>query len=161
MAECQKRQAAFRVERYASDPIPESERTRHVRSLHGRRFLSRRSGRLCRQLEQVAGHADPNDMRAWLFDLVEALKGSHGVGGRSSKTKHQPGEATTANAMPAGSTQVTVTLGPADGGTRVTLRHDDLPNTELREGHQIAWETYLPRLVIAASGGDPGLDPHS
>ena len=79
----------------------------------------------------------------------------------ASKTKHQPGEATTANAMPAGSTRVTVTLSPVDGGTRVTLRHDDLPNTELRDGHQIAWETYLPRLVVAASGGDPGPDPHS
>jgi hypothetical protein len=31
----------------------------------------------------------------------------------------------------------------------------------LRDGHQVAWETYLPRLVIAASGGDPGPDPHS
>jgi len=79
----------------------------------------------------------------------------------ASKTKHQPGEATTAHAMPAGSTRVSVTLSPADGGTRVTLRHDDLPNTELRDGHQVAWETYLPRLVIAASGGDPGPDPHS
>ena len=79
----------------------------------------------------------------------------------ASKTKHQPGEATAANAMPAGSTRVTVTLIPADGGTRLTLRHDDLPSTELRDGHQIAWETYLPRLVIAASGGDPGPDPHS
>lgn len=79
----------------------------------------------------------------------------------ASKTKHQPGEATTANAMPAGSTRVTVILSPADGGTRVTLRHDDLPSTELRDGHQIAWETYLPRLVVAASGGDPGSDPHS
>src|ERR1700748_1446647 len=79
----------------------------------------------------------------------------------ASKTKHQPGEATTANAMPAGSTRVTVTLRPADGGTRLTLQHDDLPNTELRDGHQIAWETYLPRLVIAASGGDAGPDPHS
>jgi uncharacterized protein YndB with AHSA1/START domain len=79
----------------------------------------------------------------------------------ASKTKHQPGEATTANAMPAGSTRVTVTLSLADGGTRVTLRHDDLPNTELRDGHQVAWETYLPRLVIAATGGDPGPDPHS
>ncbi len=79
----------------------------------------------------------------------------------ASKTKHQPGEATTANAMPAGSTRVTVILSPADGGTRVTLRHDDLPNAKLRDGHQIAWETYLPRLAVAASGGDPGPDPHS
>jgi uncharacterized protein YndB with AHSA1/START domain len=79
----------------------------------------------------------------------------------ASRTRHQRGEATTATAMPAGSTRVTVTLSPADGGTTVTLRHDDLPNPELRDGHQIAWETYLPRLVVAASGADPGPDPHS
>lgn len=79
----------------------------------------------------------------------------------ASKTKHQSGVAVAANAMPAGSTRVTVTFSPAGGGTRVTLRQDDLPNTELRDGHQVAWETYLPRLVIAASGDDPGPDPHS
>lgn len=81
--------------------------------------------------------------------------------GAASKTRHQPGEATTANAMPACSSRVTVTFSLAGDGTRVTLRHDDLPNTELRDGHQIAWETYLPRLVIVASGGDPGPDPHA
>jgi hypothetical protein len=63
--------------------------------------------------------------------------------------------------MPAGSTRVTVTLQDADGGTRLTLRHDDLPNPELRHGHRVAWETYLPRLATRASGGDPGADPHA
>ncbi len=63
--------------------------------------------------------------------------------------------------MPAGSTRVTVTLDAADSGTRLTLRHDDLPNDELRDGHRVAWQTYLPRLVIRAAGGDPGPDPHS
>jgi hypothetical protein len=63
--------------------------------------------------------------------------------------------------MPAGSTRVTVRLDAEDGGTRLALRHEDLPNPELRDGHQIAWETYLPRLVIRAAGGDPGPDPHS
>jgi uncharacterized protein YndB with AHSA1/START domain len=79
----------------------------------------------------------------------------------ASKTKHQPGGAAAADAMPPGSTRVTVTLRPVGGGTRVTLRHDDLPGTRLRDGHQVAWEAYLPRLVIAACGGDPGPDPHS
>jgi hypothetical protein len=64
--------------------------------------------------------------------------------------------------MPAGSTTVTVTLaGTGDGATLVTLRHDDLPTPELRDGHQAAWDTYLPRLAIAVAGGDPGADPHS
>ena len=43
----------------------------------------------------------------------------------------------------------------------VTLRHDDLPTPELRDGHRVAWDTYLPRLAIAVAGGDPGADPHS
>jgi uncharacterized protein YndB with AHSA1/START domain len=76
-------------------------------------------------------------------------------------TKHEQAEASGDNPMPAGSTRVTVTLDAADGGTRLTLRHDDLPSSELRDGHRIAWETYLPRLVIRAAGGDPGPDPHS
>jgi uncharacterized protein YndB with AHSA1/START domain len=71
------------------------------------------------------------------------------------------GEATSGDAMPAGSTRVTVTLDAEDGGTRLTLRHDRLPNAELRDAHQVAWETYLPRLVIRVAGGDPGPDPHS
>jgi hypothetical protein len=70
-------------------------------------------------------------------------------------------EASSASAMPAGSTRVTVTLDAEGGGTLVTLRHDDLPDDELRDGHRVAWQTYLHRLVIRAAGGDPGPDPHA
>lgn len=77
------------------------------------------------------------------------------------RTKHEPGEPASGGAMPAGSTRVTVTLQDEDGGTRLTLRHDNLPNRELRDGHDTAWNTYLPRLVIRAAGGDPGPDPHA
>jgi uncharacterized protein YndB with AHSA1/START domain len=66
-----------------------------------------------------------------------------------------------AGAMPAGSTRVTVTLREADGGTLLTLRHENLPSDALREGHDVAWNTYLPRLVVRAAGGDPGPDPHA
>ena len=76
-------------------------------------------------------------------------------------TKHKQGEATSGSAMPPGSTRVTVTLKDEDGGSRLTLRHENLPNPELREGHRVAWNTYLPRLAICAAGGDPGDDPHS
>jgi uncharacterized protein YndB with AHSA1/START domain len=76
-------------------------------------------------------------------------------------TLHERAEAAGGNAMPPGSTCVTVTLEDEDGGTRLTLRHDDLPNPELREGHRIAWNAYLPRLATRAAGGDPGTDPHS
>ena len=79
----------------------------------------------------------------------------------AQRTKHERGEATSGSAMPAGSTRVTVTLDGEDSGTRLTLRHENLPNPELREGHQVAWNTYLPRLATRATGGDPGPDPHS
>ena len=70
-------------------------------------------------------------------------------------------EASSAGAMPAGSTRVTVTLQDENGGTRLTLRHEDLPSEELRTGHEVAWNTYLPRLAVVAAGGDPGPDPHA
>ena len=75
----------------------------------------------------------------------------------------EPGGAgASASAMPAGSTRVTVTLaGAGDGGTLLTLRHESLPSSELREGHDVAWNTYLPRLAVRAAGGDPGPDPHA
>lgn len=77
------------------------------------------------------------------------------------RTKHEQTAASSNNPMPAGSTRVTVTFGAADSGTRLTLRHDDLPSPELCEAHRVAWQTYLPRLAIRISGGDPGPDPHS
>jgi uncharacterized protein YndB with AHSA1/START domain len=80
----------------------------------------------------------------------------------ASRTKHEGGEAGGAGAMPAGSTRVTVTLlGTEDGGTLLTLRHENLPSESLREGHVVAWNTYLPRLVLRAAGADPGPDPHA
>ena len=83
----------------------------------------------------------------------------------ASRTKHAGGEPSgagaSAGAMPAGSTRVTVTFREADGGTLLTLRHDNLPSDALREGHDVAWNTYLPRLVVRAAGGDPGPDPHA
>jgi len=78
----------------------------------------------------------------------------------AQRTLHEAG-VIVGNPMPAGSTRVTVTLDDQDGGTRLTLRHDDLPSAELHEGHDIAWNTYLPRLAISSEGGDPGPDPHS
>jgi uncharacterized protein YndB with AHSA1/START domain len=80
----------------------------------------------------------------------------------ASRTKNEEGVTGGAGAMPAGSTRVTVTLlGDEDGGTRLTLRHENLPSDSLREGHDIAWRTYLPRLAIRAAGRDPGPDPHA
>jgi uncharacterized protein YndB with AHSA1/START domain len=88
---------------------------------------------------------------SWGFADDEAAK----------RTKHKPGETASGSAMPPCSTRVTVTLQDEDGGSRLTLRHENLPNPDLREGHIVAWNTYLPRLAVRAAGGDPGADPHS
>jgi uncharacterized protein YndB with AHSA1/START domain len=79
----------------------------------------------------------------------------------ASRTKGGEADDAGASAMPAGSTRVTVTLLGEDGGTRLTLRHENLPSDSLREGHDVAWNTYLPRLAVRAAGGDPGPDPHA
>jgi uncharacterized protein YndB with AHSA1/START domain len=80
----------------------------------------------------------------------------------ASHTKHAPGEAPPADGtMSAGSTRITVTLADEGGGTKVTLRHENLPSEELRAAHDVAWNTYLPRLAVVAAGGDPGPDPHA
>ncbi|MCW2936237.1 MAG: hypothetical protein JWM19_7199 [Actinomycetia bacterium] len=64
------------------------------------------------------------------------------------------------DALPPGSSQVTVTLEEDPAGTSLTLTHRDLPTDALRKAHQAAWQAYLGRLVIRAGGGDPGPDPH-
>jgi uncharacterized protein YndB with AHSA1/START domain len=63
-------------------------------------------------------------------------------------------------AVAPGSTRVVVTLAEEDGGTRVVLRHYDLPTEELRAHHRAGWDTYLARLSTRAAGGDPGADPN-
>jgi len=60
--------------------------------------------------------------------------------------------------VPPGSSRVEVTLEPDGEGTLVRLRHLDLPE-EARQIHGEGWDLYLGRLVIAATGGDPGIDP--
>ena len=64
-------------------------------------------------------------------------------------------------AVAPGSTRVVVTLAEEGGGTRVVLRHYDLPTEELREHHRGGWETYLPRLAVVATGGRAGPDPNA
>jgi uncharacterized protein YndB with AHSA1/START domain len=93
---------------------------------------------------------------SWGFADDEAASRTKG-----GKAGGEPGGAG-ASAMPAGSTRVTVTLaGAGDGGTLLTLRHENLPSDSLREGHDVAWNTYLPRVALRAAGGDPGPDPHA
>jgi uncharacterized protein YndB with AHSA1/START domain len=65
------------------------------------------------------------------------------------------------HAIAPGSTRVVVTLQAENGGTRVILRHHDLPDTEQVDHHRKGWDLYLSRLAILAPGGDPGPDPNA
>lgn len=60
--------------------------------------------------------------------------------------------------LPPGSTRVEFTLSPTERGTRLRLVHSGLPDTQ-RDQHRQGWEHFLPRLVAASAGGDPGPDP--
>lgn len=60
--------------------------------------------------------------------------------------------------LPPGSSTVSVELHGDAEGTIVTLTHDGLPSEE-RPVHTTGWRHYLPRLVAAAEGRDPGPDP--
>jgi uncharacterized protein YndB with AHSA1/START domain len=59
--------------------------------------------------------------------------------------------------LPAGASTVEFRLTAIDHGTRVDLIHSGLPETELA-GHADGWEHFVPRLRIAAAGGDAGPD---
>ena len=59
--------------------------------------------------------------------------------------------------LPAGASTVEFRLTRTDAGTRVDLRHSDLPDTEVR-GHADGWANFLPRLAIAGAGGNAGRD---
>jgi uncharacterized protein YndB with AHSA1/START domain len=64
-------------------------------------------------------------------------------------------------AVPPGTTRVVVTLHNEDGGTRVVLRHYDLPDDGQRAHHRAGWQTYLQRLSVRVAGGAPGPDPNT
>lgn len=63
--------------------------------------------------------------------------------------------------VPPGSTRVEVSLTAEAGGTRVVLRHHDLPDLPMREHHRAGWEMYLARLGAVLIGGDPRPDPNA
>jgi uncharacterized protein YndB with AHSA1/START domain len=65
------------------------------------------------------------------------------------------------DAVPPGSSTVVVTLAAEDGGTRVVLRHEGLPDDGQRAHHKQGWEQYLDRLAVRTTGGDPGPDPNA
>jgi len=63
--------------------------------------------------------------------------------------------------VPAGTTRVVITLQAEYGGTRVILRHYDLPDAGQRDHHRKGWDFYLDRLSARIRGEDPGPDPNT
>jgi len=63
------------------------------------------------------------------------------------------------SAVPPGTSTIEVELTPEGNGTSLHFVHRDLPGAEAVESHAHGWDHYLPRLEIAAAGGDPGEDP--
>lgn len=59
--------------------------------------------------------------------------------------------------LPPGASRVEFTLTAIGSGTRVDLLHSHLPDAEVR-GHADGWAHFFPRLIIAGSGGDAGID---
>ena len=64
-------------------------------------------------------------------------------------------------AVAPGSTRVVVTFHDEDGGTRIVLRHYDLPTDGQRDHHRDGWSLYLQRLAVRLAGRDPGPDPNT
>jgi uncharacterized protein YndB with AHSA1/START domain len=58
-----------------------------------------------------------------------------------------------------GSSTIEIELEPDGDGTLLRFTHRDLPDAGATESHAHGWDHYLPRLAIAATGGDPGADP--
>lgn len=60
--------------------------------------------------------------------------------------------------VPPGSSTIEVDLTSEGNGTSLHFVHH-LMSAEAVESHRGGWDHYLPRLEIAAAGGDPGEDP--
>lgn len=60
--------------------------------------------------------------------------------------------------VPPGSSRVEVTLTEGDDGTELRLLHTGLPTPESYDLHELGWQRYLGRLVVAGEGGIPGPD---
>jgi uncharacterized protein YndB with AHSA1/START domain len=61
--------------------------------------------------------------------------------------------------VPPGSSTIEIELTAQGDGTSVRFVHKDLPSAEAVASHAHGWDHYLPRLELAAGGGDPGEDP--
>jgi uncharacterized protein YndB with AHSA1/START domain len=63
--------------------------------------------------------------------------------------------------VPPGASIVEVDLEPDGEGTLLRLTHRGLPTVEEAKSHASGWDHFLPRLAVAAAGGDPGPDSNA
>ena len=61
--------------------------------------------------------------------------------------------------VPPGSSTIVIELATDGDGTSLRFVHKDLPSAEAIASHAHGWDHYLPRLEVAAAGGNPGEDP--
>jgi uncharacterized protein YndB with AHSA1/START domain len=60
--------------------------------------------------------------------------------------------------MPPGTSTVEFELVPDGTGTLVRLTHRGIPADDIPI-HRAGWDVFVPRLALAAAGGDPGPNP--
>ena len=89
----------------------------------------------------------PTGARTRLFGAHQVVEG------RVRRTLAQGGEE-----LPPGSSTVEIDLRADGDATILVLRHGSLPDEEL-PAQRMGWTHYLPRLAVAAAGGEPGHDP--
>lgn len=100
---------------------------------------------------------DPRPGGCFAVDIAGyAIRGQYLHVDRPRRVVVSWGVAGSPDLLPGAST-VQFTLTPIEQGTRVDLLHSELPETEL-EGHADGWTHFLPRLRVAAPGGDAGPD---
>lgn len=119
---------------------------------------------------------DPERMVRWMGTAVEVDPRSGGIyrvnitGGRIARGEYVEvspphrvvftwGWETDESPVRPGSSTVEVTLTPDGDHTIVRLVHSGLPSGESANAHSVGWDHYLPRLEVAAAGGDAGPDP--
>ena len=87
---------------------------------------------------------------------VAASSGLHAAGKFTEVVPHEKVEFTWGghDGIAAGATNVAVTLKPEDGGTRLSLRHYNIPTQEAADSYGEGWPKHaLPLLKLVAEGG--------
>ena len=71
----------------------------------------------------------------------------------------EPDENGEARSVQPGSTTIEIELVAEGDGTLLKFTHRELPDAANAESHAHGWDHYFARLVVAATGADPGEDP--